>query len=128
MNANNDVTLTVKATEKKAGERVFIKFKDTYDGLVINSLFAVVGQVSDVFPVPEMKGQTFLGWRVAGTDNEPVMITPGETVFHLYALHASFDDTIILEPVFGNGISESPVNRTTVTPQQPTTVSAPSDI
>lgn len=96
----HEITLTLKATEKKAGEKILVKFSSSYEELILNSVMVLNGSVVDYFPTPSIEGKTFVGWRIAGTNNEPEKITAGTTVFHLYTLNAPLENTVTLEPVF----------------------------
>ncbi len=104
--ADGYITLRANATERRAGERIRISFADSdHAGYVRpNDLAAVIGQNYLPFNDNDNKLdiEGFLGWRLQGSDADPVQITTDQ-VFHLYTFGADADATsIVLEPVFAS--------------------------
>lgn len=97
--AGSELTFSAQLEEKRLGDKIVIEFTSSYKDLVLNSIQAIVGDPITTFRHPELDGYEFLGWRAAGTNNEPIMFEDGDT-FHLYTFNAGVGDVIILEPVF----------------------------
>lgn len=100
LTASREVSLFTKFKEKMRGETVTVTFTNDYpESFYLNNMKIKVGAKIDHLRLPSLPGRTFLGWKVAGTQNAPVMVREGDE-FHFYTFRAELSDTIELTPVF----------------------------